>query len=298
MKKNIFISTTSFGLKKFLKYKNKYSKFNVTANPLKRKLNKKELINFAKKSNVIIAGTEKYDYQVLKNLKDLKLIFRLGSGVDNIDLKIAKKLKIIVKNNKITPYIPVSEMVISNIINLLRKISKHDQNMRKNIWKKEMGYTLNGKIVGIVGYGKIGKYLRKLLSNFGVKVIFSDKIDFKSKYQFKLNYLLKKADIISLHLSLNKSSRNLINKAKIKLLKKNSIIINTSRPEIIDYNSLYSALKKNRIQGAALDVFPNEPYFGKFKKLNNVILTPHIGSYAIEIRDKMEDEAIKSILEF
>ena len=298
MKKNIFISTTSFRLKNFLKYKNKYSKFNVTANPLNRKLNKKELINFAKKSNVIIAGTEKYDYQVLKNLKDLKLIFRLGSGVDNIDLKVAKKLKIKIKNNKITPYIPVSEMVISNIINLLRKISKHDQNMRKNIWKKEMGYTLNGKIIGIVGYGKIGKYLRKLLSNYGVKVIFFDKIDFKSKYQFKLNDLLKKADIISLHLSLNKSSRNLINKAKIKLLKKNSIIINTSRPEIIDYNSLYSALKKNRIQGAALDVFPNEPYFGKFKKLDNIILTPHIGSYAIEIRDKMEDEAIKSILEF
>ena len=82
------------------------------------------------------------------------------------------------------------------------------------------------------------------------------------------------------------------------IYKKNSIIINTSRPEIIDYNSLYSALKKNRIQGAALDVFPNEPYFGKFKKLDNIILTPHIGSYAIEIRDKMEDEAIKSILEF
>ncbi len=298
MKKNIFISTTSFGLKNFLKYKKKYAKFNATTNPLKRKLNKNELINFAKKSNFIIAGTEKYDYQVFRNLKDLKLIFRLGSGVDNINLKAAKKFKIKIKNNKITPYIPVSEMVISNIINLLRKISKHDQNMRKNIWKKEMGYTLNGKIVGIVGYGKIGKYLRKLLSNFGVKVIFSDKIDFKSKYQFKLNDLLKKADIISLHLSLNKSSRNLINKAKIKLLKKNSIIINTSRPEIIDYNSLYLALKKNEIQGAALDVFPNEPYFGKFKKLNNVILTPHIGSYAIEIRDKMEDEAIRSILEF
>lgn len=157
-----------------------------------------------------------------------------------------------------------------------------------------MGFTLNGKILGIIGYGKIGKYLKNILKNFNVKFLIYDKKKRKNNNS-SLAKLIKNSDIISLNVSLlNKDL--ILDKKNLKMIKKNSIVINTSRSEILDYEYLYNLLKKKKILGAALDVFPKEPYHGKFSKLNNVILTPHIGSYAKEIRVRMEEEAISKII--
>ena len=295
MIKELFIATSTFdtenqGFLKVLK-KNKV-KFNL--NPLKRKLNSKELIRYSENATHIIAGTELYDKEILSKLKNLKMIFRLGSGIDNINLGIAKIKKIKVIKSKVTLEKAVGELTVGLIINLLRKISLHDQNLKKNIWKKQMGNLLFGKTVGIVGYGKIGRYVEKILKNFGVKILINDTKKVKDKISLK--NLISNSDIITLHTNYNNENLNLLNKNNLKFLKKNSIIINTSRPEIIDYNYLYKILKLKRIKGAALDVFNKEPYEGKFQLLDNTILTPHIGSYAKEIRVAMENEAINSII--
>ena len=157
-----------------------------------------------------------------------------------------------------------------------------------------MGNLLFGKTIGIIGYGKIGKYVAKLLKNFGVKILFSDLKKIKNKVSLK--NLIKNSDIISIHSSYVLNNHHLLNKSYLKHLKKTSYIINTSRPELIDYKFLYLMLKNKKIKGAALDVFYNEPYKGKFSNLNNVILTPHIGSYASEVRNEMETEAVDFII--
>ena len=295
MLKKLFIATTSFGeyCDALSLLKNK--EIIITKNSLNRKLKKNEIVRLAKNSDYIIAGTEKYNKTTLAKLKKLKFIFRIGSGIDNIDINFAKKKNIKVLSSKITPEKAVAELVVGLIINLLRKINEHDKNLKINIWKKEMGFLLHKKTVGIIGYGKIGKYLKKILTSFGTKVIIND-IKYKSTKSFNLKDLISRSDIISVHINYNKRNKNLLNSNILKMLKKNSILINTSRAEIMDYNFLYKLLNCINILGAALDVFEKEPYQGKFQKLNNVILTPHIGSYAREIRSEMELEAIEAIL--
>ena len=297
---NLFIATSSFGEFNNLPLKIlKKNKINYLLNPLKRKLNDCEIRKFANKYKFIIAGTENYSHETISSFKNLKLIYRLGSGLDNLDLNALKKKNIKLLKSKVTLDKSVAELIVGLMISNLRKIISHDNNVKRKVWKKEMGNILYGKTVGIVGYGKIGRYLHKLLKNFGVKVIINDKKINKSNIKnYKLKVLVKESDIVSIHTNYNKKNKNLFSKNILKKLKKNCLLINTSRPEILDYNYLEYILKNNKISGACLDVYPQEPYYGKLTKLNNVILTPHIGSYASEIRTEMELEAVKSIVNF
>ena len=156
-----------------------------------------------------------------------------------------------------------------------------------------MGSILRGKILGIIGFGKVGRYLSKILKNFGIKILVND-IKKINKKNTNLNTLIRKSDIISINMNFSKKNK-LLDRQKLNLCKKNCLIINTSRSEIVDNDYLYKLLKNNKILGACMDVFDKEPYFGKFIKLNNVILTPHIGSYSREIRSEMEREALNHI---
>ena len=280
---------------KKLKKNSKKKKIVVKLNPLKKKLDKVSLIKYAFDADYIIAGTEIYNKEIISKLSNLKYIFRLGSGTDNVDIKFLEKKKISFKKSEITPEISVAELIVGYILMLLRKIHEMDQNLKNKIWKKEMGSLLHGKTVGIIGYGKIGKYLNKLLKSFGAKVLINDIKFIKNKVS--LNSLLKSSEIISININL-RNSKKILNKSKLDLLKKNCILINTSRPEVIDYDYLYKILLKKNIFGAGLDVFNKEPYFGKITNLKNVVLTPHIGGYAKEIRSKMEIEALNSIYKF
>ncbi len=185
----------------------------------------------------------------------------------------------------------VAELIIGFSISILRNLNEQNNNMKKKIWKKQMGNLLRGKKFGIIGYGKVGKYLTKLVKAFGADLIINDKKKINNINQKSLNYLISNSDIISLNLNYN--NRIILTKEK---LKKNCIIINTSRAELIDNEHLYKMLKNNKISVAALDVFNDEPYYGKFIKLKNVLLTPHIAGYAKEIRLSMEREAIDMIV--
>ena len=292
---NVFIATSSFNENPNNLKNIDIANFKFIKNPIKKKLTSEQLIKHAKDCEFIIAGTEIYDKETINNLQKLKYLFRMGSGVDNIDISYLKKKNIRFSKSKVTPEVAVAELIIGYILSFYRNIPKHNHELKNQIWEKKMGFVLKGKTIGIIGYGKVGKHLHKILKNFGVQVLINDKKKIKQKNS-SLEMLIKNSDIISLNINHSKKQQQLLNKQKLNLCKKNCLIINTSRSEVVDNNFLYKLLKNNRILGACMDVFDQEPYYGKFTKLNNVILTPHIGSYSKEIRSAMEKEALESII--
>ena len=241
-KLKVFIATSSFSEHKKITKKN--IRFKFIENPLKKKLTSEELLELAKNCNYIIAGTENYNKFIIDNLINLKCLYRLGSGVDNIDINHLKKKGIAFSKSQKTPEVAVAELIIGYIFSFYRNINKHDEELKNKIWKKKMGSIFYGKTLGIIGYGKVGRYLHKILKNFGVKILINDikKID---QTNTKLNTLIKNSDIISVNVNYSKKQK-LLNEQRLKLCKKNCLIINTSRPEVIDNDYLFQLLKKKK----------------------------------------------------
>lgn len=301
---NILITTESFG-----EYntgpldKLKSKGFSIILNPFGRELSKDESISlYSKDIGGVIAGTEIIDAGIIKKASSLKVISRCGVGLDNIDLGAAKKAKIKVFNTPGLVTDAVAELTVGLIFASLRRIVEADGMMRQGEWRKPMGFLLQGKRIGVIGLGNIGKKVVELCSGLRVKFlaydIKKDKI-FADKHRvtyLDLNHLVSQSDIITIHLPLTEETKNLINKDKINGMKQEAFLINTSRGNIVDEAALVKALRKRRIAGAALDVFAKEPYQGPLTELENVILTAHIGSYAREARVKMEREAVENLI--
>ena len=200
----VFIATSSFNEKIVDQIRTPRSnKFKFIKNPIQKKLTDYQLIKYAKDCDYIIAGTENYDKVVIEKLNKLKYLFRMGSGIDNINVEYLKKKKIGFSRSKITPEIAVAELIVGYILSFYRSLAEHDQNLKNSIWQKKMGYVLNGKTVGIIGHGKVGKHLSKILKNFGANILINDKKKIKPK-NTGLNTLIKNSDIISLNLNLDK----------------------------------------------------------------------------------------------
>ena len=299
--KKVLISTTSFAeySKKPLEMLEQAG-FSVTINPFKRKLKENEIKSLLGGIGFLIAGTEPITRDVLTASKDLKVISRCGTGLDNIDLDVSKELGIKVFNTPYGPTLAVAELTVGLIINILRKVNQMDRGLRKGIWQKEMGSLLQGKSIGIIGFGKIGQKVAELLVSFGTNVGYYDLNDIPCSMNCRsldLKTLLSSSDIISIHSSVL-SKKAILGQEELQFIKKGAYIINTSRGGMIDEEALYGALKNGHIAGACLDVFDQEPYKGKLIELDNVILTPHIGSYAKEARIKMEIDAVENLLSY
>lgn len=274
--------------------------FSYAFNPYRRKMKTEEIIELARDSVGIIAGTESLNDDVLSHLEKLRVISRCGSGVDNVDLKAAQKKGIKVYNTPDGPTRAVAELTIGLILNLLRKVNQMDRFVRNGNWVKEIGNLLYGKKVGIVGFGRIGQKVGELISTFGTEIAYCDiaikdcKIECKRK---EFEEILPWSDILTLHLSLVEGHKLVMGERELMLMKKGSWLINISRGGIVDEMALYNAIKNGHLSGAALDVFEQEPYTkGPLRELDNIILTPHIGSYAKEARIKMETEAARNLL--
>lgn len=245
----------------------------------------------------LIAGTEPITAYVLKSNPSLKVISRAGVGLDNIDIKAAQTLGIKVYNTPDVLTDAVAELTLACMLNCLRKISLMDQNMRSHKWKKEMGFLMKGKTVGIIGFGHIGRRVAELVCAFGAHVLVYDIVgikDSQSSRSVSFEELLENADIISLHTS---QKEVCIGEKEISRMKEGVIVINTSRGHLVDEKALYEALKSGKMRFAALDVYPEEPYIGPLLKLENVLLTPHAGSYAREARIEMEHLAAINLIE-
>lgn len=244
----------------------------------------------------IVAGTEAYSRKVLGKFKRLKVISRCGSGIENIDINSSKDFGIKVMNTPDAPTLAVAELTLGLILGLLRKVSLADRNLRGGKWKKITGNLLSRKKIGIIGFGRVGKKLSELLGPFNCKIAYTDPFAEGGHSLFKnlpLPMLLPWADIITIHAA---GKDIIMGEKEIRQMKKKSWLINTSRGCLIDENALFKALKAGNLSGAAIDVFNEEPYQGQLSKLDNVILTPHIGSYALESRIAMEKEAVKNLL--
>jgi len=276
--------------------------FEVVINPHNKKLSEGELVELINDAVGLIAGTEPITENVLKHAKELKVISRYGVGLDNIDMDAARKRGIAVYNTPNAPAKAVAELTLSLMLNLMRCISESSQPMKDGIWQPQMGHSLYGKTLGIIGLGRIGKELVKLVQPFNVDIFANEKYpddNFIALHNVRLGSLedvLSQSDIVSMHLPLMEETRNIIGAKELSIMKYNSFLINTARGGLVDEDALISALKDGTIAGAALDAFEIEPYTGELSDLNNVLLTPHIGTYTEETRIIMEIETVENLI--
>ncbi|MFH1423801.1 MAG: phosphoglycerate dehydrogenase [Candidatus Nealsonbacteria bacterium] len=285
----ILITTSSFGktdqgpLEKLKK-----GGFEIIQNPYGRKVTSQELRELLPGVLGLIAGTETIDRETLKN-SGLKVISRVGVGIDSIDLEAAKELGIVVKNTPEAPTVAVAELALGGILALLRQIPQMDQEIRQKVWDKKTGVQLSGKTVLIIGFGRIGRYLAKMLAPFNVKLITVD----PSLPGISLQTALPQADIICLHAS---GIKQILGASEFALMKNGVFLVNTARGELWDENALIEALRSGKVAGAFIDVFSKEPYAGPLTEIKQVILTAHIGSNTKESRVQMEKEAVDNLL--
>lgn len=301
MIKKVAITTSSFGesgSKPLELLEN--NQLSIIFNKQGRTLKHDELLGFLHGCLGVIAGTESYSKKVLEKLNGLRVISRCGTGMDNVDLEACKVLGIKVFNTPDAPTRTVAELVIGLIFNLLRKINIMDQEMHSGLWQKRLGRLFLGKEIGVVGLGRIGKEVAKLSGVLGAKVFYYDDqiqgSDSSHGIKIGLNDLLNRCDVVSLHLPFTPHTRHFIGKEQLALMKKTALLINCSRGGIVEEEALYLALKNENFAGAAIDVFESEPYSGHLRELPNVILTPHIGSYAQESRLNMELTAVDNLI--
>jgi D-3-phosphoglycerate dehydrogenase len=272
----------------------------VVVNPFGRKLSEQELRDLLEEYKPVglLAGTEPMPRTTLEMASGhLKVISRVGVGWDNVDHDAAKELGIKVLRTEGVLDQAVAELTIGMILTALRNIARHDRDIRTGIWEKYTGSLFAGKKLGIIGYGSIGKKVGELANAFGAEVIFSDvyqKVDTHHARQISFEELIAEADIITVHVSGNKQ---ILGAQELDLCKNGVILVNTSRGEAINEEDLVSVLRSGQVGMACLDVFAREPYQGDLVDMDNVVLTPHIGSYALEARIRMEEMAVENLLQ-
>ena len=250
----------------------------------------------------LVLDIRKFDKEEFDKFNDLRIISRFGVGTNNINLEILKKKKVDLSITKNSLSWSVAEHALSLIMSCLKNINLLDKVTRAQKEDNRLIYNLYGKNVLLIGYGRTAKSLSKILRNFKTNILVYDPF-IKSVPNFtkkvKLDIGIKIADIISIHTPLSASTKNLISKKEFSKMKKNTIIINTSRGGIINEKYLDFFLKKRKILAAGLDVFENEPKLDyNLSKNKFAIFTPHVSSSSVECRRNMSIEAANNIVNY
>ncbi len=239
---------------------------------------------------------------LIKNLPKIKYIMTSGMRNKSIDLDATKQRKITVCGTDINSN-PAAEITWALILGLLRNMKQEIDNMFQGYWQTTVGSELKGKMLGLIGLGKIGKQVAKVAKAFGMEVCaWSENLNLSSASELGVlpmskEDLLKNSDIISIHLVLGERYKNLITKNEFKMMKKTSYLINTSRGPIINENDLIQALKDEAIAGVGLDVFEKEPLpqDHKLRFLPNALLLPHIGYVTAENYSKFYNQMMENL---
>jgi D-3-phosphoglycerate dehydrogenase len=254
------------------------------------------------KPDIIIAGTEKYTPEVLDLMPNLKMISRVGIGMDSIPIEECNRRGVVVTNTPDAPSNAVAELTVCQIINALRRVNEMSESLNNGNWQRFIGRELRECTVGIVGYGRIGKLVYDRLQSFGCKIIVHEidenvvkraekRVEFCSKYDI-LNF----TDIITIHIPRSEENIDFISKGSFGYIE-GSIIVNTSRGGIVNEEALAEWLgDEGNI--AIVDTFNEEPYKGVLADLPNAYLTPHLGSCTKKSRYDMEVGAVKNALRF
>ncbi|MGE0396540.1 MAG: phosphoglycerate dehydrogenase [Kofleriaceae bacterium] len=276
--------------------------FEIRANPHGRAMTTDEARVHLEGVAGLIAGTEKLTGELLRQLPMLKVISRVGTGIDNVDLAVAKELGIVVRNTPDAHVDAVAELTLAGMLALLRRVPQSDASIRAGRFDKPMGRLLRGTTIGLVGFGKVARALARLLGPWDVTLLATDiERDENAARSLgvawvELEGLLRRSDVVSIHVPYTKSAHHLIGTAQLAQMKPEAILVNTSRGGLVDEAALLAHLQQHTKAGAYLDTFEKEPYQGPLAQLANVVLTSHIGSYAREARVRMETEAVENLI--
>ena len=274
-------------------------------NPLNKKLTEDELAEMVTDFDVIIAGTEKISSKVMERATNLKMISRVGIGLDSVDLLAAEERGIIVSYTPDAPAPAVAELTLSFMLTLLRSVHVSSSEMHDGRWHRFFGRRLPEVTIGIIGVGRIGTRVLNRTKGFGTpRILVNDVMPNRElDREFKLEWASKEkiyqeADIISLHVPLTHLTKNMIRKEQLLGMKEDAIIINTARGGIINEQDLYDVMKAGHLSGAAIDVFDFEPYDGQLSEIQRCLLTAHMGSMSVDCRTRMEIEATEEAVRF
>ena len=282
------------------------SNIDYTINPLGRKLKEDELAEMITDFDVVIAGTEEISAKVMDRATNLKMISRVGIGLDSVDLLSAKERDIVVSYTPDAPSPAVAELTIGLIFSLIRSIHLSNSQLHKGEWNRFFGKRLSEVTLGVIGVGRIGGRVIRRTKAFGSPRLLVNDVDPSKRsdlVDFKLDWVSKEkiyeeADIISIHTPLTSATKNMITKKHLLNMKKDAIIINTARGGIINEQDLYEVMKSGHLSGAAIDVFEKEPYIGKLAEIERCLLTAHMGSMTDDCRTRMEIEATEEAVRF
>lgn len=274
--------------------------------PDKEALEKEELIRMLPDYEVMLAiFHHPIDKEILDAGKKLKLISNYGVGYNNIDIQYARQKGIAVSNTPQSVCNPTAELAMALMLSAARRIAECNLRIRsekESMWgtMRNLGFGLEGKTLGIIGMGNIGKNIARKAEAFGMNILYHNQRSEVPGYRkADLPTLLQQSDFITLHTPLTPATRHLIGKQELAQMKKTAILINTARGAVIDEAALTECLIKREIAGAALDVFEYEPKITEqLYQLDNVVLTPHIGTGTIDARIAMGQEALDNIRNF
>ncbi len=298
----LLFTTSSFDLKNLAERAAvEAAGFELILNPFGKRLTESQVVELLDDQVVgMVAGVEPLTESVLRGAKALKVISRCGIGLDNVDLEAAKELGISVFNTPDAPTRSVAELTLAHILSLARRIAESDRAIRMGKWQAMMGLLLARQTVGVIGYGRIGKMVTRLLQAFDARVLVHDKIAVAPEQGVdlvSLETLLTDSDIVTLHIPYSPATHQLINAERLALMKPTALLVNVARGGLIDEKALFAALQEKRLAGVALDCFEAEPYLGPLSNCEGVQMTAHMGSYAREARAMMEQEACANLVD-
>jgi D-3-phosphoglycerate dehydrogenase len=254
---------------------------------------------------LVVRGRTKVTKEVLTRATRLKVVGRSGVGVDNIDLVAATSRKVVVVNAPASSTTSVAELAIGHMLSLYRHLPTADRSVKDGKWEKRTleGRELQGKVLGLVGSGRIGAEVARRSSAFGMRVLAYDpylRPEDAARRGFELvdkTRLFEEADIVSVHAALTTETRHLVGAKEISLMKRTAVLVNCARGEIVDEAALADALRAGAISGAAVDVFEKEPPTGSpLLDAPNVVFTPHLGASTHEAQARAGMTVVEQVM--
>jgi len=281
--------------------------FEMIRPEVEERLEEAELLDYAGKYDGVICGDDRFTRKVIKaSTPRLKVISKWGTGIDSIDQGACKEYGVMIRNTPNAFTEPVADSVFGYMLNFARQHTGMDRAMKEGVWKKISGRALRECTLGIIGIGKIGRALVKRALPFGIKVLGNDirEIDpeFIKTYDLEmveLKDLLSRADYVSINCDLNSTSRHLIDKSALSMMKPEAVLINTARGPIVDERALVEALREGIIAGAAMDVYEFEPLPGdsELREFSQVLLAPHNANSSPQAWERVHWNTIKNLLD-
>jgi D-3-phosphoglycerate dehydrogenase / 2-oxoglutarate reductase len=295
----VAVTTTSFGPPDTIAHRRLLEAgLEVVVNSFGRKPTEAETIQLLDDAVGVLAGTGPLTERMFETAPSLRVISRVGVGIDSIDVVAAEARGISLYTTPEALTDSVAELTLGLMLAALRRIAESDALLRGADWQPLMGTLLKSKRVGVIGLGRIGQRVAELVEAFGADVVACDPFVNASDWQLvDLDELLATSDIVTLHVPLSPETQGLLSARRLASMRVGAVVINAARGGLLDEEALYRALHDGALAAAGLDCYAEEPYAGPLTSLRNVVLTAHMGSYAVEARERMELDAVEHLLD-